>query len=252
LAPLIPLLLSGKNPMIKENRAVHDLIYPEGCNIQFDMKLLDIFEELKKNDKLSVRLENDYFRLKTESGRRPLRTDLFEGSDIPTREYLKKGYIDFLNKINELSEEEKTWIGTDTEGFIRELEKMLMDKLYKIPTILSFIKEDKILNKVSVDEIAHNMKEFYKNPLYAFDMQDDGSKNYINWSIADYKRKAIQMPIKHISGSSKYFNYDEINKELILDSSIEKVNTTLLIEHVKDILEYKLKNKCSKLYKVID
>lgn len=249
LAPVLPLLLSGKNPMVKESRAHYELAYPEGCHVQFDMKLIDLFEEMKKHDKLSVRLENDYFKLKSVYGKRPLRTDLFEGSDIPTREYLKNGYIQFLNSINELSEEEKTWLGTKTEGFLRELEKMAMDKLYKIPTISCFINGNRLQHKVSADRIAESMMEFYKNPLYAPDMQDNGSKDYLNWTLQKYRSKAIQMPINFINKSSKYFMYDEINEELILDPEIASIESSLFIAHVKDILEYRLKSKCSKFYK---
>lgn len=249
LAPVLPLLLSGKNPMVKEKRAYYEYTYPEGCNVQFDMKLLDLFEEMNKNDRLSVRLENDYFKLKAELGKRPFRTDLYEGSDIPTREYLKNGYICFLNSINELTEEEKTWLGTEAEGFLRELEKMAMDKLYKIPTISCFFDGNKPQHKVSADVIAQRMKDFYKNPLYAPDMADKGNKDYLEWPIEKYRAKAIQMPIKFISKSSNYFIYDEINKELILDSKIANITSNLYVEHVKDILEYRLKSKCSKFYK---
>ncbi len=252
LAPVLPLLLSGKNPMVKERRAFYDYTYPEGCNVQFDMKLIDLFEEMKKNDKLSVRLENDYFKLKAESGRRPLRTDLFEGSDIPTREYIKDGYLSFLSSINELNEEEKAWAGTAAEDFLKELEKMAMDKLYKIPTISCFVDGNILLQKVSADKIAESMKNFYQNPLYAPDMQDSGNKDFLEWPLHKFRTKAIQMPIKHISKSSNYFNYDEINKELILDSKITMASTPLYIEHVKDILEYRLKSKCSKFYKATD
>ena len=250
LAPVLPLLLSGKNPMVKERSAYYEYTYPEGCNVQFDMKLIDLFEEMKKHDRLSVRLENDYFKLKTQSGKRPLRTDLFEGSDIPTREYLKNGYMQFLNKIDELNDEEKIWLGTKSEGFLQELEKMSMDKLYKIPTISCFIDRNKLLHKVSADRIAESMMGFYSNLLYAPDMQDSGNKYYLNWTLQKYRSKAIQMPIKFINKSSHYFIYDEINEELILDSEIVKRASVSYIEHIKDILEYRLKSKCAKLYKI--
>lgn len=249
LAPVLPFLLSGKNPMVKEKRAQYELTFPEGCNVQFDMKLIDLFEEMKKHDKLSVRLENDYFRLYSMYGKRPLRTDLFEGSDIPTREYLKSGYLQFLNSINELNEEEKGWLGTKAEGFLKELEKMAMDKLYKIPTISCFINGNRLLNKVSADRVAESMMEFYKNPLYAPDMQDEGNRDYMNWTLQKYRAKAIQMPIRFISKSSDYFIYDEINQELILDPDIAAIESDTFIEHVKDILQYRLKSKCSKFFK---
>ncbi|NLX77056.1 MAG: DEAD/DEAH box helicase family protein [Clostridiaceae bacterium] len=249
LAPVLPVLLSGENPMAAERRAFYEYTYPEGCNVQFDMKLIDLFEEMAKNDKRPERLRNEYFRLKHSVERRPLRTDLFEGSDIPTREYLNNGYLQFLNKINELNEEEKTWLGTKAEGFLRELEKMSMTKLYKIPTISCFVDRDKLLHKVSADRIAQNIMDFYKNSLYAPDMQDSESRGYLEWSLQKYRTKAIQMPIKYIYKSSDYFIYDEINKELILDSDIVKAASGLYVEHVKDILEYRLKSKCAKFYK---
>ena len=74
-----------------------------------------------------------------------------------------KSLQDFIG-INELSEEEKTWIGTTLESFLIELEKMSMDKLYKIPVISCFLGENKLRHKVSVDEIAQKTKDFYLNP----------------------------------------------------------------------------------------
>ena len=103
MAPILPMLLSGKNPMVKENRSTYNVEYSEGCNVQFDMKLMDLFEELKKNDKLQNRLENEFFRLKEQIGVRPSRMDLYEGSDLPTKEFFKNGYLAFLKQYNELN-----------------------------------------------------------------------------------------------------------------------------------------------------
>ena len=80
-------------------------------------------------------------------------------------------------------------------------------------------------------------------------MQDSESRGLSKWSLQKYRTKAIQMPIKYIYKSSDYFIYDEINKELILDSDIVKAASGLYVEHVKDILEYQLKSKCAKFYK---
>lgn len=253
-AYLLPILLSGKNPMSRKDSSFVNIEYPEGCNVQFDLKLIDLFEELKRREKLSVRIENEYYRLKEALGRRPTRTDIFEGSDIKTSEFIKlrKGYIGLMAQVGELSEEEKSWIGTDVEKFLYEIENMQMDKLYKIPTLRTFIKGEKLCQKVSADEVALSMKAFYQNPRYSIDMQDKGSKDYLNWTIKDFIKKAIQMPIKHIDKSSNYFSYDEINKELYISDEILKYNSCLLVKHFDDILEYKLRNKHAKLYKKLE
>lgn len=253
-AYILPILLSGKNPMSRKDSSFVNIEYPEGCNVQFDLKLIDLFEELKKREKLSVRIENEYYRLKEALGRRPTRTDIFEGSDIKAEEFIKlrKGYLGLLAQLGELNEEEKLWIGTDIEGLLYEIEKMQMDKLYKIPTLRTFIKGEKLCKKVSADEVALGMKTFYQNPRYSVDMQDKGSRDYLNWTIEDYRKKAIQMPIKYISKSSSYFDYDEINEELYISDEILKFNSSLLVKHFDDILEYRLRNKHAKLYKKLE
>ncbi|QNU66020.1 DEAD/DEAH box helicase family protein [Ruminiclostridium herbifermentans] len=253
-AYILPILLSGKNPMCRKYCSFVNVEYPEGCNVQFDLKLIDLFEELKKREKLSVRIGNEYYRLKEALGKRPTRTDIFEGSDIKAEEFikLKKGYLGLLAQLGELNDEEKSWIGTDVEGLFYEIETMKMDKLYKIPTLRTFIKGEKLCKKVSADEVAISMKAFYQNPRYSVDMQDKGSKDYMNRTIEDYRRKAIQMPIYHINKSSNYFSYDEINKEFYISDEILKFNSSLLAKHFSDILDYKLRNKHAKLYKKIE
>ncbi|OPZ93982.1 MAG: type I restriction enzyme EcoKI subunit R [Firmicutes bacterium ADurb.Bin419] len=249
MAPNLPRLLSGKNPMSMESRTAYNVDYPEGCNIQFDMKLMDLFEELKKHDKLQHRLETEFFRLKEQLGVRPSRMDLYEGSDLPTREFFKNGYLEFLKQYNELNDEENSWFGTDVEKFLIELEKMNLQKLYKIPVILTFIEGGILHKKSTIHDIGEKMMEFYKNPQYAVDMKDEGSKDYLNWSIDKYIKLAAKMPIHFINKSSEFFNYDEINKELVLVDSIVNMSSKLLVDHVQDIIQYRLHDKCAKLYK---
>ena len=100
-AHILPVLLSGKNPMSRIENPIVDTKYPEGCNVQFDLKLIDLFEELKKNEKLSTRIENEYFRLKGLLERSPTRVDIFEGSDIKTSEFisLETGYLALKSKV---------------------------------------------------------------------------------------------------------------------------------------------------------
>jgi superfamily II DNA or RNA helicase/HKD family nuclease len=250
-AHILPILLSGKNPMNRNEKAIVDITYPEGCNVQFDLKLIDLFEELRKNEKISTRIENEYFRLKGELNRRPTRIDLFEGSDIKMSEFikLKKGYLALLEQFGELKEEEKEWTSTAAEKFLFEIETMSMSKLYKIPTIRAFIDKKMLSPKVTVDEIAQSMKTFYENSRHSIDMQDASSKGYLSWTIVQFRTLAIKMPIKHICKSTDYFNYDEINRAMYISDEILKFNSPIFVEHIEDILEYRLRDKCAKLYK---
>ncbi|MFW6295213.1 MAG: DEAD/DEAH box helicase family protein, partial [Halanaerobium sp.] len=80
-AHYLPLLLSGKNPMdsdFKRYKSAADFKYPAECQVNFDFKLLNLFEEMKKNDPLEERMKSEYYRLKEELGRRPMRLDLYQ------------------------------------------------------------------------------------------------------------------------------------------------------------------------------
>lgn len=110
---------------------IDEINLPEDCVANFDFKLIDLFEEMRKNDPLKERMKDKYFRLKNILGRRPMRLDIYQGSDIPIREYLKKGYLRFLYELDELDEVEKTWLNTIGEEFLREVEKTSMSKSYK-------------------------------------------------------------------------------------------------------------------------
>ena len=176
------------------------------------------------------------------------RVEIFEGSDIKTSEFinLKRGYLGLILQLGDL---EKEWIGTAAEMFLFEIETMNMSKLYKIPTLRAFIKQKLLSPKTTADEIAQSLKNFYENPRHSIDMKDASSKDYLSWTLRKYRALAIKMPIKHLSKSSDYFTYDEINKEMYISEEILKFNSPLFVKHIEDILEYRLRDKCAKLYK---
>lgn len=251
-AHYIPALLAGDNPMdLKRNKGKDpiDFEYPEGCNIQFDFKVLDLFKELSINDPLNLRMKNEYFSLKEKLGRRPNRLDIYEGSDIPIREYLKKGWLQFLIEIDDQVPEEESWIGTEVEEFLLEIEKTHMSKAYKIPTINSLFENNTISSYVSLERIGQNFMRFYKDvSLHQKDLKDKSNKNWRNWDIGQFEKLAKNNPIKFLS-KSKFFHYDEINKVFSISSNLKPYLTPLLAEHLRDILEYKRVNYFSKRYK---
>lgn len=71
-----------------------------------------------------------------------------------------------MNSINELNEEEKTWLGTEAEGFLWELERMSMDKLYKIPTISCFIEGNKLRKRQTLADSTKIYQASYRLTIY--------------------------------------------------------------------------------------
>lgn len=240
-AHYIPALLAGENPMTAnlEGRRPQDYEFPEGCIVQFDMKVLDVFDEMAKADPLAKRIRDDYFRLKRSLGRRPNRLDVYEGSDIPIREFLKKGWLRFLEELDELLPEEKSWLDMPAEEFVRMVEKTSMSKAYKIPTILSLLEGDSIRSQVDLETIGQSIMDFYVNfPLHQKDLNDKSNRNWRKWGIKEFTSLARKNPV-HFLENSKYFNYDEINRVFYLSKELEAYLSPSLADHIRDILEYR-------------
>lgn len=241
-AHYIPALLAGDNPMnprqLKGRNPV-DYEFPDGCNIQFDFKLLDLFAELAKADPLKKRMQEDYFRLKLELERRPSRVDVLEGSDIPSREYLKQGWLRFLQEVDDLSPEEEQWLEGPTEGFLKDLEKTSMTKSYKLPTLLSLIDGNNLQAEVSLQRIGEVFMSFYvDNTVHQRDLEDKSNRNWRTWGLAQFTSLAKRNPVKYLS-NGKYYNFDEINKVFSLAPEVKDNLGSTLTEHFLDILEYK-------------
>lgn len=240
-AHYIPKLLSGENPINskKDYSRINEMDYPDDCYVNFDFKLIDLFDELRRNDPLKERMKVEYFRLKNYLGRRPLRKDIYEGIDINIKEYLREGYLKFLQEIDELNKIEESWIGTIAEEFLIEIEKTSMAKSYKIPTLMSFIKDDNIKSKVTSEEVGIIFMNYYKNnKLHQKDLNNKRHNDWENWSLDKFINEAVRNPIKYLS-NKKFFNYDEINKEFCLKEDLHKYLDNNLKLHFEDILKYR-------------
>lgn len=251
-AHYIPALLAGRNPMKETSgsAAPGPDDYPANCLVNFDFNLLDLFETMAKSDPLKKRMRNEYFRVKELLGRRPSRMDVYDATDIPFREFLKGGWLRFLESVEDLRDEEKAWLDTPAEGFLMELEKTSMTKAYKMPTIGAFLAGDSgMLDKVHLSVIGQRFKAFYAgNRHYQKDLMDKSTKGWRDWKDEQFEKIAEKNPV-HFLSKSKYFHYDQINKEFYLDDSLHEHLSDALATHIKDILRYRTVDYFSKRYK---
>ncbi len=247
-AHYVPLLLAGINPLEDERRTItrpDDLDYPEGCQVKIDFEVLDLFKELKKSDPLEKRMADEYYRLKSELGHRPLRFDVYTGSDLETRHFLKRkyddkdGYLRFLNEINELNDEEKGWLDTIVEDFLLELEKTSMAKSYKMPVLLALVKDGLLQQSVSLEKVGRSFMNFYRqHKLHQKDLSDKKHRNWQDWDQEKFKKEAVKNPV-HFLSKRKYFIHDEVNQEFRLNSELFPYFTPLLTEHYLDIVKFR-------------
>ena len=259
-----PYLMTGasKSQFKKASDVIkEDSLLPEDCIMDFDFRLIDLFEKMDRSSiKIEKLLVEEYERIKAELGHRPSRTELFTYMDETIYLNLKskakinpfKNYLNFLKNQNDLSDEEIAWLDTPAVNFINMIEKTSMSKTYKLPTILAFIKNGRLELKINDDDLYESFKDFYSHGSNAVDLlRDKNSQTFKEWGKAEYVKLARKNPVHFLCQSeSEIFSSDE--EFMYLTNSLAPYQENLLfIQHIKDAIELRkqefYKNRLEKL-----
>lgn len=252
-ANLIPFLLSGEIKDIKEKTIKAFLPdedeYPDGCIINFDLKLIDIFKKMANDQKeVFERVREEYYRIKEDSLSIPLRLNMYTFMDegiyntITTKKDMNifKDYISFLDRIGELSEDERQIIGTIAHKFIIDIENMAMSKLYKIPILLAFYNNGDIRLCIDEENIYESFRLFYSYASNSIDLiKDKSTKNFRNWGKKEYIKLARKNPMYFLMQSSSNFFYEENNRFYINKELNKYIGNRAFIAHFKDVIDYR-------------
>lgn len=247
-----PLLLSGgKNFEGKAASEYSNMEYPDDCIVDFDMRLIDLFRELDKKT-LSARemIKQEFYRVKELlDGKVPTRMELFTYMDDGVYQYCVRHakenpfrrYMDFLNELQELSEEEKVVYSGIGREFLSLIETTDMQKVYKMPVLYSFYNDGDVLLAVKEEEVLAAWKKFFDNGTNWKDFS-------AGISYADYKAitdkqhlsKAKSMPVKFLKASGKGFFIEKDGYALAVREDLrEVIENGAFKKHMKDILEYR-------------
>ena len=259
-----PYLMTGasKSQFKKASDVIkEDSLLPEDCIMDFDFRLIDLFEKMDRSSiKIEKLLVEEYERIKAELGHRPSRTELFTYMDETIYLNIKskakinpfKNYLNFLKNQNDLSDEEIAWLDTPAANFINMIEKTPMSKTYKLPTILAFIKNGRLELKINDDDLYESFKDFYSHGSNAVDLlRDKNSQTFKEWGKAEYVKLARKNPVHFLCQSeSEIFSSDE--EFMYLTNSLAPYQENLLfIQHIKDAIELRkqefYKNRLEKL-----
>ncbi|NLW12160.1 MAG: DEAD/DEAH box helicase, partial [Clostridiaceae bacterium] len=219
---LLPFMLSrisdGKFSFVPGKPIDDQMILPLNCSVQFELEAVDILTQalqsrLQVRDKIAI-----IFRECGDSlGHCPTRSEFY--NYLETDQYLQiksqaglnpfRDYNSFLQSIQMVSYP-AGYLDSPAHRLIRTLETTSMTALYKIPCIRAFYHEGRFMTETSVYQIAQSFAEFYKNERNAGDLLNKKSrKNYKDWSITDYKKLAVQNPIKYLAKTHPdIFAYD--------------------------------------------
>lgn len=247
-----PLLLSGEKNF--EGKAAYEysnMEYPDDCIVDFDMRLIDLFRELDKKT-LSARemIKREFYRVKELlDGKVPTRMELFTYMDDGVYQYCVRHakenpfrrYMDFLNELQELSEEEKVIYSGIGREFLSLIETTDMQKVYKMPILYSFYNDGEVLLAVKDEEVLAAWKKFFDNGTNWKDFSAGISyAEYKAMTDKQHLNKAKSMPVKFLKASGKGFFIEKDGYALaVRDDLGEVIRNVAFKKHMKDILEYR-------------
>jgi superfamily II DNA or RNA helicase len=247
-----PLLLSGRKSLTeKSGYDYSDIEYPDDCIVDFDMKLIDLFKELdKKTLSVKERIKQEFYKVKELlDGKVPTRMELFTYMEDDIYQYCIKHakenpfrkYMEFLNEMQELSEDEnKVYSGIGRE-FLSLIETTDMQKVYKMPILYSFYNDGDVRLAVKEEEVLAAWKRFFDNGTNWKDFSADISyADYKTMTDKQHLSKAKSMPVRFLKASGKGFFIEKDGYALaVRDDLSEVIGNEAFKKHMKDILEYR-------------
>ncbi len=234
--------------------------FPDDCQIDFDMRLIDLFSEMdKKRLKLKDKIVNEYFRVKDLLEKAPSRLELFTYMEddvyqmavTHSKENPFKRYLDFKNGINELSDDEKEIYHGIGNEFINLIENTSMSKVYKMPVLMAFYNHGKILMQVTEQQLLDSWKEFFSTGTNWKDLESGISyERFIAISDKEHIKKIIQMPVHFLLESGKGFFIKKDGCVLALrDELKDVVGNPVFAEQMKDVIDYRTMDYYQRRYR---
>lgn len=248
---VVALLGGGNNSALQEKGGCDEIEYPDDCIVDFDMRLIELFQELeKKSLTMKRRIRQEYDRIKELlEGKVPTRMELFTYMEDEIYQYCMRHaddnpfrrYLEFLHELQELSpEEERLWAGIGKE-FLSFIETTEMQKVYKMPILYSFYNHGRIRLAVTDQEVLDSWKEFFDTGTNWKDFDSEITyEAYRNMTDRRHLSKAKTMPIRFLKASGKGFFVDKEGFALALREDLQScIHNEALKLHMKDILEYR-------------
>lgn len=149
-------------------------------------------------------------------------------------------YIDFYKgeEINEFICKLNTH-KSSYEYFIDNIKSQKMNKSYKIALLSCFIKDNKIADSVTYDEIFDSLKIYYSNSKHREDLRE--IKDLELWNKNKYISKMKETAMKYLP--KEYFIQDNENEQYSLSDDIKQyIENPEFIQQFKDAVAF-LENK---------
>ena len=248
-----PFLLSGepysREKVIRYNQ--QDFNFPDGCIVDFDFRLIDLFKEMEKRSiSKKDRIQEDFYRVKEFlNGSRPTRVELFTYMNEEIYELCItnsainpfRRYLTYLHELNELEPEAEKLYNSIGREFLNTIETTNMTKSYKMPLLNAFYNSGDIKMEITEDDVYHSFKDFYNQGINGRDLlQHKGTRDYNSWDKKEYLAKAKEQPVKYLKRSGNGFFVEKEGYVLALNEDLREVTGMEdFKKHMGDIIEYR-------------
>ena len=234
--------------------------YPDDCMIDFDLELIDLFAEM---DKRTLRVKDcirgEYYRVKNLLDKSPSRLELFTYMDddvyqmavTHSNENPFKKYLNYLEELDELTDEQKKFSQGMGKDFINLLENTNMSKVYKMPVLMAFYNHGNVRMEVSEVELLASWKKFFSTGTNWKDLEKEITyEEYRKISDKNHIQKIMKMPVRFLLKSGEEFFVKKDGAALALRDEMEEiVKEPVLAEQMKDVIEYRAMDYYRRRYK---
>lgn len=251
-AALAPILLAGNHGRTGITTGARETVeYPDDCIVDFDLELIDLFEEQERRTavgKLQVREEFERVR-ELLGGRVPSRTELFQEMEDTVYEYCKRhadrnpfrDYLGFLDSVGALSPEEKRLRESVGGDFLKFLETTNMSKVYKMPVLYGFCSSVPVRMALTEEELLTSWKDFFDHGTNWRDFPNVTDRaGYLAMTDRQHLKKAKEMPVRVLKDTGRGFFREAEGTVLALRPELEKVTgCPEFARHMRDILDFR-------------
>lgn len=167
----LPALLLDSNRPQSARLVLQETQPPLNCFIDFDLRLVQLFDEMEKRQPFKMRFVQAFEQIQHELGHRPSRVELFTLLEADLLDQAIKlgsknpllSYFDFLHQQGSLSLPEENLYRSQAQELLHFLETTSMTRIYKMPVLQSFVdpEKKKIRSQVSQNELLKTWKAFF-------------------------------------------------------------------------------------------
>lgn len=210
-----------------------DIKWPEGCEVTYDLKALDLLAGLLKSSARGDALEAYYLDYRERTGERPKALDIFHAGFNP-RTTGHGGWLGFVDHQGDLSAAEQQVLQRH-RGFLETLATTQMTRSYKMLLIRAMQGTGAFPGSIGVGQLASAIAQLARrNPTLRRDISADLTNQI------ELRRMIEKGPIEawvggRGSGQQGYFTYENSILSTVFDATgVQRQRLNDLVEEIVD------------------